>query len=244
MRAIDYGLKISAIALRPAFKCTEQICEARARKSKKEFSSWWAMAQFIRYLQFWLRSPGLVYSDIGSWGQELIELEIRLCEVVQREDFLLQQCQQMPDGVEMVDSKQGLQQREQWQQELDSLNQEYWELQRMLYQNALTCPIRSIEASFLTTRTYSKWYLCYSLRNDCTWRGGCCARSCGCCQKPRGSLRSNGHGHCTKACGCCAKARGFELNSEQQKLYRPKIDLKVARPDYYSRAILYAYIFG
>lgn len=50
---------------------------------------------------------------------------------------------------------------------------------------------------------------------SCQEKGGCCARSCGCCKEPRRAL--NGHGgrsnsdkemHCTSDCGCCIRFRG------------------------------------
>jgi hypothetical protein len=53
-----------------------------------------------------------------------------------------------------------------------------------------------------------------SYRTRCADKGGCCSRSCGCCEKPlRVSIRPNSendeketvrtHGHCTSECPCC-----------------------------------------
>ena len=63
-------------------------------------------------------------------------------------------------------------------------------------------------------------------REECELRLGCCAASCGCCEKPRGDragLGDNlgwlfmriartyleGHAHCSIDCGCCIERRGF-----------------------------------
>ena len=49
------------------------------------------------------------------------------------------------------------------------------------------------------------------LIDGCKTRGGCCARKCQCCMKPRG-LDAAGklvQTHCTVFCGCCVRHRGF-----------------------------------
>lgn len=66
---------------------------------------------------------------------------------------------------------------------------------------------------------------------ECTRRLGCCAASCGCCHKPRGTdgpvdglggpfmrmLRTNylgDYAHCSIDCGCCIRRRGFRVFTE------------------------------
>lgn len=46
----------------------------------------------------------------------------------------------------------------------------------------------------------------------CIEAGGCCARGCGCCIKPRGSslARPRLNAHCTPACSCCLQFMGFD----------------------------------
>lgn len=56
------------------------------------------------------------------------------------------------------------------------------------------------------------------LLDGCKERGGCCARKCQCCMKPRG-LNADGkliHTHCTVFCGCCIRRRGFILRDPER----------------------------
>ncbi|PWY73403.1 hypothetical protein BO83DRAFT_388765 [Aspergillus eucalypticola CBS 122712] len=57
-------------------------------------------------------------------------------------------------------------------------------------------------------------------RRKCADRGGCCGRTCGCCeevlleyQRPKfwdsGKVRFKVHGHCTAECACCIQFWGF-----------------------------------
>lgn len=49
------------------------------------------------------------------------------------------------------------------------------------------------------------------LVSSCATRGGCCARACQCCLKPRGLYPSKTiyYAHCMVTCGCCVRNRGF-----------------------------------
>ncbi|EFQ96666.1 hypothetical protein MGYG_08589 [Nannizzia gypsea CBS 118893] len=53
----------------------------------------------------------------------------------------------------------------------------------------------------------------------CEARGGCCARACQCCMKPRGQYPDKRlyYAHCTLFCGCCVRSRGFVRHKEQGK---------------------------
>lgn len=53
-------------------------------------------------------------------------------------------------------------------------------------------------------------------QHDCAIRSGCCARVCGCCERPRKGNKGQHHSfnrvnytHCTVECGCCIRWRGF-----------------------------------
>lgn len=54
-------------------------------------------------------------------------------------------------------------------------------------------------------------------KRQCKAAQGCCARGCGCCQKPRGMILSGElhYSHCTAFCLCCTRARGFTKVSPQ-----------------------------
>ena len=68
--------------------------------------------------------------------------------------------------------------------------------------------------AMVSHRRYSDWYLSNWLRERCSVNGGCCGRSCGCCEKPRDTTKSRWcFGHCTPTCDCCVryKDRGLEI---------------------------------
>ena len=56
-----------------------------------------------------------------------------------------------------------------------------------------------------------------SLVEACEARGGCCARACQCCMKPRGQYPNKRlyYAHCTLFCGCCVRNRGFVQHKEE-----------------------------
>lgn len=217
--------------------CLEYEMEKTALRSSNSNLRWWNFVQFFRAFQ--CRVLHIPAPTTYAWAQKMIELEIRRCEIVQRESFLIVQCCQ---------SKEHPQHKlDEWHEELKSLDQDYWSIERLIYDNdvRLTGPPRSpVTRAYVFRKEKPQWYLCRWLNKDCANRGGCCGRACGCCQKPRSVFRLRGHGHCTKFCGCCRQARGFELDEEQQKQCQPTFDLTSSRSDDYSRCILFVYVFG
>ncbi|KAJ5426094.1 hypothetical protein N7465_001164 [Penicillium sp. CMV-2018d] len=97
-------------------------------------------------------------------GQNMIDLDIRLREIVQREDFLINQCEkaeellddllinQYEKAEELLDDPKRQQQLDEWQTELRNLEQSYWKTERMLYANDLLCPIVHEEAAAVVER--------------------------------------------------------------------------------------------
>lgn len=216
------------------FICLENKLEKKASRSSNSNSSWWKAAQLFRCLQcsvFDKPTPAAC-----PWAHEMIELEIRRCEIVQRETFLTEQCRQA--------EKNPQQKLDEWHIELKTLDQDYWSIERLIYANDIRCPNRPLRRAYVSCKKKPQWYLLDWLCEDCANRGGCCGRACGCCQKPRSVFRLNGHGHCTKSCGCCRQARGFELNEEQQKQCQLTFDLKHGPLPGHSRRMMEAYIYG
>lgn len=65
-----------------------------------------------------------------------------------------------------------------------------------------------------------KWYLRKELVDDCIRKGGCCARSRGCCEKRHvGDNTRKGIGHCTLECECCAMDRRFEFGPKLKEFF-------------------------
>lgn len=85
-----------------------------------------------------------------------------------------------------------------------------------------------IKAAFLDTpfsrgidlwRSDPKWYMHQVLREDCSKRGGCCGRACGCCHCRDDPQRPLAGGHCTVECHCCKKARQQSALQQESKSY-------------------------
>ncbi|KAJ5975002.1 hypothetical protein N7481_008709 [Penicillium waksmanii] len=173
----------------------------------------------------------------------LIESDLRLRELTQREEVIRQQYQ----AIKFLSPENRREAHMKYPQLLDSISKEYWEEERSYYY---------LEASLLNgpvTRAYSKnrenprWYLHKDLRNDCAGKGGCCGRGCGCCEN-REIIpgRMKGVGHCTSECGCCIQNRDFELTpEEEEKLVKIRFDtLNDDRNRTYRRRLLEAFLSG
>jgi hypothetical protein len=69
-----------------------------------------------------------------------------------------------------------------------------------------------------------KWYMREEMVQDCSDRGGCCSRECGCCEQRHLSKKKKGRGHCTVECRCCIGLRGFELPESQKQEMRQNFE--------------------
>lgn len=54
-------------------------------------------------------------------------------------------------------------------------------------------------------------------KQTCKRVGGCCAYSCGCCEKSGHSLLGLQFAHCSEWCGCCCERRECELDLDDEK---------------------------
>jgi hypothetical protein len=234
-------LKFACVMFQPLLIRLEHKFEAKALLSSKNVSRWWVFTQMLRMIQESIMNDPW-HPNYVLWVQNMIDLDIRLREIVQREAFLIKQCDEAEDLLD--DPKKRQQPLDEWHAEMRALGQEYWSVERMLYANDALCPTNTSWRAYVSLRDLPQWYFCTWLVEDCMRRGGCCGRACGCCSKPRSSVRPKGDGHCTKMCGCCLQSRGFPLDEEQQKLFQPNINVKGARIDDYSRCMLEAYNFG
>ncbi|KAJ5121257.1 uncharacterized protein N7515_009218 [Penicillium bovifimosum] len=80
----------------------------------------------------------------------------------------------------------------------------------------------------LQAGSHLRWYMHKRLVKDCASRGGCCARSCGCClNRNIDQTRKLGVGHCTLRCGCCQRARGgLVIPEEEQRLLQKNLAVR------------------
>lgn len=113
------------------------------------------------------------------------------------------------------------------------------------------------------------WYLGEWLRDKCADNGGCCGRSCNCCEKPRGITGSpRRFGHCTPVCDCCDRHYGNHnklmfynsaypgkvnlisrkvkryLHIEMEYVGHAKLDPRKEKKDLDSALLMNAYVWG
>ncbi|KAJ5167729.1 uncharacterized protein N7482_003323 [Penicillium canariense] len=93
----------------------------------------------------------------------MIDLDIRLREIVQHEAFLSKQCDESEDLLD--DPKKRQQQLDEWHAEMRALEQEYWSVERRLYANDTLCPTKPSWRAYISTRKRPRWYL-----NTCSVR--------------------------------------------------------------------------
>ncbi|KAJ5116319.1 hypothetical protein N7456_000667 [Penicillium angulare] len=80
-------------------------------------------------------------------------------------------------------------------------------------------------------RTKPTWYMRKSLIDDCAAQGGCCRRSCGCCEKRHFVTRGKGSGHCTLDCACCISYRLFDFSDNWKMKFRSKMAKNLQDPN-------------
>lgn len=178
---------------------------------------------------------------LNSWSQTIIEANIGLAEIVQREQFVKEEIDRLMASPGSQEKKRIRKLHE----EACKLKQKYWRLDRMAYILEGRCPMTILMDGYQALHRQYGWHLISDwLRNDCIRRGGCCGRSCKCCSRPTTQNRLKGWGHCTIECGCCNRCRGFELGKEDKKLIRPNFDINNWKRSPYSCNVFGAYLWG
>lgn len=85
----------------------------------------------------------------------------------------------------------------------------------MLYLKVVKLPQR-LKKAYDKIRQNPTWYLREELVNNCKGMGGCCGRSCRCCESRHlGRDDTVGIGHCTIACWCCAYYRDSRYDGKE-----------------------------
>jgi hypothetical protein len=167
----------------------------------------------------------------------------RLQEIAQREDGLKKQLRVQREQV-AADSKDGEDkaQIQNLEEEMKGLQRKWWHQEQELFRTEQSIP-STLRERYRSVQQHPKSYMNPLLTEDCTGRGGCCSRECGCCWKrPASSQRRKAFGHCTVECECCIQNRGFELTEEEKEQNRQAFeDLLWGRSPWYALAMAVGY---
>ncbi|KAJ5629990.1 hypothetical protein N7528_003647 [Penicillium herquei] len=141
----------------------------------------------------------------------LLNIEQKLRELVQLEEYLTQRLQELNKPLTLRESELA-------SKILADIPRNYFVLEQKWcrWRNEFTS---CLSRGFNLWRSHPQWYLHRLLREDCAMRKGCCSRDCGCCAKRISTTmpeRSLGVGHCTVECGCCIRSRGFDLTDSEK----------------------------
>lgn len=185
-----------------------------------------------------------------NWCHEIITLDFKIREAVQREIYITEELEarRKSDPSEPISDRERAICKD-WERDLKTLAKAYWEYERKLYHLEVSAPSEIAMRAYKTLREDEYWYLSSWLREDCIRRDGCCARQCGCCEKPRNTHRRLRLGHCTIECGCCIRERGFDkldpsLSRGREEFYGLSWECRSYDIDRYSMLMERAYIWG
>lgn len=183
---------------------------------------------------YYYQSPKTEQID---WLKEWHKAKTSINEAIQREIYLMEEIhlikkevktpsdsesETMPDTVSEselfhVDSKQKpttTNTLDDLRNELDRARQAIYIRDQALHRLYVNQPIGwYIGNYFEDADCEDSW--CDEVNTSCIIRRGCCARECGCCERPRQtkvgpkSQRGGKWTHCTESCGCCIRWRGF-----------------------------------
>ena len=189
-------------ALEPAFRRKEEELERDGE---------WQAAQRLRKKQF--KWQGVSEKE-WVFIRDFVRVEFIGLLLVQRETFLKDKLEVMYKCIAAEPAESEMQELQEQvhiiDERLEVVNDKYrhycWAMHRF------NCELKDgpLQRGLCSHRRHVQWHLSDFLRWHCAGRGGCCARNCGCCEKPRSATRRMGAtGHCTPACGCCREHSGI-----------------------------------
>lgn len=83
-----------------------------------------------------------------------------------------------------------------------------------------TCSTTAPSSALQSSRQNLQAHLTPYHRRQCAQMQGCCARGCGCCERPRNTTRAMGSwGHCTEECACCRRVHGEGLSISSREVF-------------------------
>lgn len=213
--------------------------------------------QFIR-LKWFLKNIKDSRTDSElRWCQEAVKADILGRQIVQREIYIKEQMHALQKSLDLsslsdTDTSSIPRRCEEqykslgiYEEKLENINREYLIHYRNHWKIQVEAPRGPLRCAFEFTRRHSMWASLPWLKEDCAGRGGCCARSCGCCAKPRDTNRHlYNQGHCTTACACCIHAHAIDDQNVLDDIKDFPFDATSLPWSGYTRRVIQAYIFG
>lgn len=222
-------------------EAVEYYINMRILESRLENSGQPLLARVVRWRSFYTL-PGDEIEDALQWTNGFISAEIAICRVVQRERYLIEEANALSKSVATSSGSTNTTEEKtalgRYEIELERLNNQYWSLLGETTELEGEKPAGVFGKAFDTLREDPDWYVCPWLRHNCADRGGCCGRSCGCCEDPA-------RGHCTSQCGCCVRTQGridVDDATGHEEDFR-FVDYAASTPRYMAR-VNRAYIWG
>lgn len=227
----------------------KQNTSMRILETRLEDSGYSLLAQVVRWRSFY-SSPRCDIDRAVRWANTFVMGEIGMHRNIQRKTYLLEETMALKKSLAVSSDKRSEEstqtaQLDKYEKELEFLNNEHWGLLRAVAQLEGDMAAGVFSKAFNSCRANPDWYLCQWLRQDCAKRGGCCGRSCGCCEKTRSTNRQGTRGHCTTMCGCCIRTQGrTNISYESGKSEDFHFYNNASRRTRYNARINRAYIWG
>lgn len=158
----------------------------------------------------------IVHRMDRSTMTDLLLAEQALREQTQREEALHHRSKALRKVIAITSDNTELQEVN---KELEGAESQYRRKAHALYRAESMLP-SSIKSLYDTVRRNATWFMREEMVQDCSDRGGCCSRQCGCCAQRHLSERQKGRGHCTSECWCCISFRGSDLPEEEKEEIR------------------------
>ena len=223
-------------------KATRNDIDMRLLESQLEDAGHTQLAQVVRWRSFW-NLPRKRLRESLEWSHVIVCGDMGMRRIVQLEIYVQEEKKALEKSGKS--DTETTAQLEDYDNALQVLNEDYWNLSRIIGMVEGAIPAGALSRAFKSCRMNPDWYLCQWLRQDCARRGGCCGRGCGCCEKPRTANRQWNRGHCTGLCGCCIRTQGRkDINAPQCELEEINSFRIACDMTQYSARINRAYIWG
>ena len=223
---------------KPKYEPEKPKCEPKKPKCERDFEE-----AYRPIRSEWSKTTGLCQETREGWTEPFLEEEELGITILQRQHRLIQKKQAIekqqnendgkPPDYDLISAAEMAPESTitLLEKELRELREKYWEHQNRLSRYGILPPTwkLSVEKIYVLRTHRNRHNHSYAWvfeRGRCAARGGCCGRTCGCCEKSlheyllpgsqgQGDDLGNGavrekvevHGHCTVECACCIQFR-------------------------------------